>query len=74
MTITCSNLSYVSGSLISEEKGAKPVPVDSKNNRLPGFNASKTRVIGHNFKYKMKHPDYKKALLELTKQLIKSYK
>jgi hypothetical protein len=22
----------------------------------------------------MKHPDYKKALLELTKQLIKSYK
>ena len=44
MTITCSNLSYVSGSLISEEKGAKPVPDDSKNNRLPGFNASKTRV------------------------------
>jgi dTDP-4-dehydrorhamnose reductase len=34
----------------------------------------KTRVIGHNFKYKMKHPDYKKALLELTKQLIKSFK
>ena len=34
----------------------------------------KTKVIGHNFKYEMKHPDYKKALLELTKQLIKSYK
>ena len=34
----------------------------------------KTKVIGHNFKYEMKHPDYKKALLQLTKQLIKSYK
>ena len=34
----------------------------------------KTKVIGNNFKYKMKNTDYKKALLELTKQLIKPYK
>ena len=31
----------------------------------------KTKVIGHHFIYKMKHPDYKKSLLKLTKKIIK---
>ena len=31
----------------------------------------KSKVIGHHFVYKMKHPNYKKALLELTKKIIK---
>ena len=30
-----------------------------------------SKVIGNHFKYIFKYPDYKKALLELTKQLIK---
>ena len=31
-----------------------------------------SQVIGNHFKYILKYPDYKKALLELTKQLIKT--
>jgi dTDP-4-dehydrorhamnose reductase len=31
----------------------------------------KSKVIGHHFVYKMKHHDYKKALLELTKKKLK---
>ena len=31
----------------------------------------KSTVIGHDFVYKMKHPYYKKALLELTKVTMK---
>ena len=33
----------------------------------------KTNVIGHHLKHKMKYPDYKIALLGLTKQLIKPH-
>ena len=31
----------------------------------------KSKVINHHFVYKMKYPDYKKALLELTKKKLK---
>ena len=34
----------------------------------------KSRIVNEKLKYRFKHLDYKKALLDLTKQLIKSDK
>jgi dTDP-4-dehydrorhamnose reductase len=57
----------------------KPFVIDYKPEEMPDMLKTfyeinrivKTKVIGHHFIYKMRHPDYKEALLELTKKIIK---
>jgi dTDP-4-dehydrorhamnose reductase len=67
-------ISYVANTLSLD----KPIPVDFEKSSISEmaksfFNTSKivkSNVINKEFKYQYLHPDYKEALLALTKNLI----